>query len=102
MREPNLTAANTNRVQQIPNPSIIPSVDEAIAMYENAGGNITRESSFGIDPLKDNDLLIARREELFRQNNYSFENMFGSIVNGNSTSMERALLSFIDITRNMH
>ncbi|XP_078366983.1 uncharacterized protein LOC144660070 [Oculina patagonica] len=100
-RMPNLVAANTNRVRRINNPTIIPSVDQAICMYENAGGSITRESSFGTDPLRDNAALTTRREELFVQNNSSFDDIFSSLVNGNSSHLERAILSFVDITRHL-
>ena len=99
-RMPNLVAANTNRVRRINNPTI-PSVDQAICMYENAGGSITRESSFGTNPLRDNAALTTRREELFLQNNSSFEDIFSNLVNGNSSHIERAILSFVDITRHL-
>lgn len=98
---PNQVAYNTNRVTRINNPAIIPSVDQAICMYENAGGSITRESSFGSDPLRDNATLVTRREELFVHSNSSFDNIFSSLVNRNSLPFERAILSFVDITRNL-
>lgn len=100
---PNLVEveANTNRVRRINNPAIIPSVDQAICMYENAGGRITRESSFGIDPLKDNATLTTRREEHFVQNNSAFDDIFSSLVNGNSSPFERAILSIVGFTQNL-
>ena len=44
------------------NPYLVPSVEDAIQMYTDAGGTITLNSSFGVDPLASSDALINQRE----------------------------------------
>ena len=44
-----MVAQRTSRVHPV-NSAMIPSVEDAIQIYMNAGGTITRDSSFGIDP----------------------------------------------------
>ena len=61
-----MVAQQTSRVRLL-DPTIIPNVDEVAAMYSNAGGTITCESSLGVDPLASDSNLICRREEIFSQ-----------------------------------
>ena len=41
---------------------LIPTVFESVEMYESNGGNLTRISEFGTDPLSHNELLYEQRE----------------------------------------
>ena len=43
-------AQRTSRARMV-DPTVLPSVDEAVQMYTTAGGTITRECCFGFDPL---------------------------------------------------
>ena len=83
------------------NPADVPSVDDAVQMYTNAGGVVTSECSFGIDPLANDDALIRRRDTEFKRNNLSFHEIFQNAVNGDGSLMETALLSFINTTRDL-
>ena len=83
------------------NPSLVPSVEDAIQMYTDAGGTITRNSSFGVDPLASSDALINQRETEFTQNNPTFDDIYSNVINGDGSFMVAAVLSFINITRNL-
>lgn len=95
-----VVAQRTNRVHPV-NSAMIPSVEDDIQMYTNAGGTITRDSSFGIDPLASSDALINQRETEFIRDNLTFEEIYSNIINGNGSLMVSAVLSLINITRNL-
>ena len=70
-------------------------------MYTYAGGTITRDSSFGIDPLASSDALISQRETKFIRDNPTFHEIYSNIINGDGSLMVSAVLSLINITRNL-
>ena len=65
---PDVVAETTSRVRSV-DATVVPNVDEAVQMYTDAcaGGTITQECSFGIDPLAADENLKSRREEHFSQ-----------------------------------
>ena len=77
---------------------LIPSVSEAVRMYEEMGGNLTRDATFGIDPLTARADLIESRERLFLSDQPSGQRLFADIVHGQSPSLKQAILHFVDIT----
>ncbi|XP_032228384.2 uncharacterized protein LOC116611877 [Nematostella vectensis] len=95
-----VVAQRTNQVK-ILHPSIIPSVEEAIRMYRQAGGSITEDCSFGVDPLLNHNVHLQRRNARFFQNNPSFHCIFQNIVNGDGSLMESAILSYLDLTKTL-
>ena len=97
-RIPDVVARATRRIRPL-TPTIVPSVQNAIQMYTNAGGVLTSECSFGNDPLADDWALRNRHDAEFAQNNPSFSQIFENVIIGNGALMETALLSFINITR---
>lgn len=90
-------AANNSQVKEI-NPSLVPTVEEAIILYENAGGKLTHECCFGKDPLQGSVQVIRRRESKFRIENPSFDMIFDNLVSGDGSLFENAVLSFMQIT----
>ena len=76
-------------------PSLVPSVEDAIQMYTDAGGSITLNSSFGVDPLASSDALINQREIEFTQNNPTFDDIYSNVINGDGSFMVTA------VTRNL-
>lgn len=100
-RIPNIVAHNTTRVRQV-NTAAVPSVDDAITMYRGAGGTITTDCSFGLDPLANNDILVRRRDEEFVQNNQPFDVIYNNVVNGNGSLLEGAVLSFLRTTTTLN
>ena len=98
---PNVMAANNSRVKRV-DPTNVPPVEEAIIFYENAGGKLTRECCFVIDPLQGNVEAIRRRESKFRMENPSFDIIFDHLVSaGDGSVFETAVLSFIQITTSL-
>ena len=77
---------------------LIPSVSEAVRIYEEMGGNLTRDATFGIDPLTARADLIESRERLFLSDQPSGQSIFADIVHGQSPSLKQAILYFVDIT----
>ena len=77
----------------------MPSVQDAMQMYTNAGGVLASECSFDNDPLAHDGALRNRRDAKFVWNNPSFSQIFENVIIGNGTFMETAILSFINITR---
>ena len=87
-----------NRARSIP-PSQLPTVDEAVRMYESSGGRLTDPAHFGTDPLNGEKWEI--RDRAFRERYPSFASIFHALVNGNNLPFKQALLFFIDITRRL-
>ena len=51
-------------------------------MYEERGGNLTRNAHFGIDPLALRPDVVESRKQLFNANQPSGQIIFSSIVRG--------------------
>jgi hypothetical protein len=69
------------------NPNVVPTVDDAIALYGQAGGTITKECTFGFDPLANNATLIRQREEKFVRF-HMFDEIYNNVVSGNGSFLE--------------
>lgn len=79
------------------NGQLIPSLSEALHLYRTAGGLITEECSFGIDPLHTNPDKQNIRHAAFL-NIYQFSNIFGNVVQGDGSTFKDAILFFVNIT----
>ena len=60
-------------------------------MYEERGGNLTRNAHFGIDLLALRSDLVESRKQLFNANQPSGQIVFSSIVRGDSEIFKHAL-----------
>lgn len=80
---------------------MVPSVEDAIQMYTDAGGTITRDSSFGDDPLANSGVLNNQRETEFIRDNPTFQEIYSNVINGDGSLLMSAVLSFFNITRNL-
>ena len=78
-RIPDVVARATRRFRPL-TPTIVPSVQDAIQMYTNAGGVLTSECSFGNDPMADDGALRNRRDAEFVQNNPSSSHIFENVI----------------------
>lgn len=99
-RIPNIVANNTNRLNPVDD-ILVPTADEAVCLYTAAGGQITTECHFGVDPLAGNEMLVRRREEEFLRNNSSFPEIYNNVVSGNGSFLEQAIVQFISLTRHL-
>ena len=70
-------------------------------MYTDAGGTVTRVSSFGRDPLASSDALISQRETEFIRDDTTFDEIYSNVRNGDGPLMVSAVVSFFKITRNL-
>ena len=80
---------------------LIPSTPEAVRMYEAQGGRLTRDSSFGIDPLISIEHAYESREALFRAHQPSGEQLFSDVVHGQYDSTKEALDHFYNLTNTL-
>lgn len=95
-----MVARNSSRVVPV-NVTSVPTTDEIVTLYTEAGGRITTECSIGVDPLAGNAFLMRRRDEEFLQSNPSFTETFNNVVNGNGLFLKQAINNFILITRSL-
>ncbi|XP_029210672.2 uncharacterized protein LOC114974661 [Acropora millepora] len=79
-------------------PEMIPSVSEAVRMYEERGGNLARDASFGTDPLVLRPDLIESRERLFFAAQPLGASIFADVVHGQHQSLKMSILYFIEVT----
>ena len=64
----------------------LPEAIDAVQNFEASGGQLTRFSSFGHDPLQTRPDLLTQRETLFKERFPSFDEFFHTVVN-NDTSL---------------
>ena len=82
--------------------ALLPTPEQAVREYENAGGRLTAYSQFGIDPLLRYPLLQHQRE-VEVSSHLNFDTIFHCLVNNNQHPFMHGLLYFIDLNdRLMH
>lgn len=67
-------------------------------MYEECGGNLTRDSSFGLDPLVSIEHAYQSRNSLFRANQPTGQQLFSDLVHNRYDRVVRALEYFFELT----
>ena len=77
---------------------LIPTTPEAVRMYEELGGRLTRDSRFGYDPLGAVEHAYESRLVLFQQNQPTGKELFRNIVHGDFFLLERAVEYFYRLT----
>ena len=86
----------TSRTSHPPD-NLIPDVVTAVNLFEGHGGNLTRISEFGVDPLAFNIDFFQQREITFQQNSPSPQEVFSSVVHGKTDLLRHCLVTFFDI-----
>ena len=94
---PYILAARTRQISPIPQ-SQVPSVSEAVTLHEATGGRLTRESTYGVDPLNMHPQLKALRERDFSAAFPSMEVVFSDVVHNNGMMLEQAIMMFISLS----
>jgi hypothetical protein len=87
-----------NQAAQV-DPHVIPQPEEALRLFESHGGNITRFSQFGEDPLKYDERLFSQKEAMFTQRYRDFGIFFHIIVNNDYSLFRAGLLYFISTSK---
>ena len=70
-------------------------------MFMSNGGHLTFQTSFGLDPLRNNSEKYHLRLRSFLQVCPSFEVVFSAAANGNEHIFKNNLLLLIDITKKL-
>ena len=89
-----------NHIARI-DPSLLPSSDDAVQLYEQFGSNITQFSAFGQDPPNSRSDLVQQRETEFYQRYPQFGPSFHKLVNGDACLFREGLLYFIHISTHL-
>ena len=79
--------------------TVLPVGSLARREYEAQGGSITQFGEFGVDPLRNREDLVRRRDGLFAEQSPSFSAMFSNVVSGNGNYFKDGILNFISITK---
>ena len=87
-----------NKVFTLPQPSILPTVADAVAAYEGEGGHITYTEPYGVDLLANHPSLQQQRTMQFLSRFSSFDTIFYHLVNGEPQLFKQGLQYFIDLT----
>lgn len=97
---PNRLASLNNHANIVP-PSQLPSPEDAVQHFENMGGSLTIESSFGEDVLAGRPDLVAQRESTYFQQASEFSTIFHSLVNGNDLPFRQSLKLLLQLTEQL-
>ena len=90
----------TNRLTPI-DQNNVPHAEEAVAIYETTyNGTLTEEPRFGQDPLENSRDLCNQRDTIWHQQ-FKIDQIFYQVVNGSCNEFRNAILTFIEITRNL-
>jgi len=93
---PDTLAARTCHISPLP-PSQVPSVNEAVDLHESTIGHLSRETTYGVDPLEGHPELQRLRERDFSAAFPSLEAMFSDVLHGNGQMMQAAIFMFISL-----
>ena len=96
---PNVLAHRNNFVSQIPTEAV-PQTEEAVAAFQQAGGNLTLHSEFGRDPLREERELSEDRLRTFLQF-HDPQQVFSEVIHGRYDSLSAAIAFAIDITQDL-
>lgn len=94
---PNSLAQLTTQISAL-HPSNVPSVSDAVNLHESNRSRLTRESTFGLDPLQGYPHLQRLRERDFHSVYPSMELLFSDILHNQGTSFKEAILLFISLS----
>ena len=77
----------------------VPSTEHAVVPFEQNGGQLTRESNFGTDPLSGYDHLQMLREMDFRCRYPCCSEVFENVLHVDQMKFVNAVLILIHITK---
>lgn len=91
----NMTA--TKRTVDLSEP-LVPTTPEAVRMYEELGGSLSRNFEFGDDPLVRLEHAYDSRHIVFHASQPTGKELFSNIVHNDFDTTKTALECFIDLT----
>ena len=83
------------------NEAFVPSTSEAVRMYEELGGNLSRNSSFSWDPLVMSEEAYEHRLKSFLANQSTGEAIFADIVHGYDKTLKIFIKYFYNLTTSL-
>ena len=83
------------------NEVFVSSTSEAVKIYEELGGNLSRNSSFGWDPLVMNEEAYEHRLRFFLANQPTGESVFADIVHGFNETLKISIEYFYNLTTSL-
>ena len=97
---PNVLSRDFNCAKAI-HPSLVPSLDEAVDLYQSAGGHLTPSTSFGYDPLAGYEDLQRARQRAMEEMLPCPEELFSYVVNGITLPFAQSIQFMIDESANL-
>ena len=94
---PNILAELTTQIRPL-HLSNVPSVSDAINLHELSRSRLTRESTYGLDPLQDYPHLQRLRERDFHCAFPSIELLFSDIMYNQGATFKEAILLFLSLS----
>ena len=91
----NILATRRNRILTEP---LIPTTPEAVQMYEELGASLSRDSSFGWDPLVINEEAYQNRVARFLFLEPTGRPIFSDVVHGKKDRLRKAIEYFYQLT----
>ena len=83
--------------------SEIPMSDMAVSEYRHQGGSITDPTEFGEDPLRDDLVLLRRREQLWvTRCGATISVIYTDLMAGNSQPLQDSIMKFIEVTQELN
>ena len=79
----------------------VPSTSEAVKIYEELGGNLSRNSSFDWDSLVMNEEAYEHRLRSFLANQPTQEAIFTDIVHGFNETLKISIEYFCNVTTSL-
>ena len=83
------------------NKVFVPSTSEAVKMYKKLGSNLSRNLSFGWDPLVMNEEAYEHRLRSFLANKPTGESIFIDIVHGYNETLKISIEDFYNLTASL-
>ena len=83
------------------NKAFVPSTLEGVKMYEELGGNLSRNSSFGWDSLVMNEETYEHRLRSFLANQPTGKAIFADIVQGYNKTLKIFIEFFYNLTTSL-
>ena len=83
------------------NKMFVPSPFEAVKLHEELGGNLSRNSSFGQDPLVMNEEAYEHRLRSFLANQPTGEAIFADIVHDYNETRKSSIDYFYNLTTSL-
>ena len=78
--------------------NLVPPTPRAVRLFEAQGGQLTRDSSFGYDPIEQDERKYMTRMQLFQAQGFFAKDLFSDIVHGQYNTLHNALECYYRLT----